>query len=312
MDKIKEAQIILKKLGMPPAQTNEISALTLLALCGLGKKSNWENAVRKSMTISKNIMTFIAEKYNKEYAPNTRETFRRQVLHQFVQGRIVDYNPDNPGLPTNSPHVHYAIAESALKAIRSFGTNQFDKEIKEFIQNQGSLADAYLNKREKRKVSVILPDGKKIKLSPGKHNNLQALVISNFASRFIAEPIVLYLGDTARKNLHIEYGYFDQMNIRITEHGKLPDVVILDKKNDWIFLIEVVTSHGPMNPKRVIELNEMFQQYSHGLVYVSAFPDFAEFKKHSKDIAWETEVWIADSPEHMIHFNGDKFLGPRQ
>ncbi|MFS2517149.1 MULTISPECIES: BsuBI/PstI family type II restriction endonuclease [Parabacteroides] len=29
------------------------------------------------------------------------------------------------------------------------------------------------------------------------------------------------------------------------------------------------------------------------------------------DIAWETEVWIAENPGHMIHFNGDRFIGPR-
>lgn len=46
-------------------------------------------------------------------------------------------------------------------------------------------------------------------------------------------------------------------------------------------------------------------------VYVSAFPDFTEFKKHSTNIAWETEIWLVDFPEHMIHFNGDRLVGPR-
>jgi hypothetical protein len=107
MSKVEEAKKILKALGIPPAQQNEISALTLLALCGLKPKDSWANASRPSLTVTKGIMAFIAEHYQKAYAPNTRETFRRQVLHQFVQARIVDYNPDEPNLPTNSPRAHY-------------------------------------------------------------------------------------------------------------------------------------------------------------------------------------------------------------
>jgi len=100
------------------------------------------------------------------------------------------------------------------------------------------------------------------------------------------------------------------VNADVSHHEKLPDIVLLDMHRNWLFLVEAVASHGPMNPKRVLELREVFKNSGHGLVFVSAFHDFAEFKRHSKDISWETEVWIADFPEHMIHYNGDKFLGP--
>ncbi|MBN1411669.1 MAG: restriction endonuclease [Spirochaetales bacterium] len=311
MNKIKDAQAILLNLGMPTAQCNEISALTFLALCGIKNTTNWEKATRKSLTVTKGVMSFIAENYKKEYAPNTRETFRRQVLHQFVQGGIADYNPDNPNLPTNSPHAHYAVTQAALKVAKAFETDNFKTEVQAFIKNQGTLLEIYQKKRYKTKVPVTLPDGHKIELSPGKHNKLQALIVKDFAARFLKKPVVLYLGDTAKKNLHIEYEHFAELGIKITEHDKLPDVVILDSKTKWLFLIEAVTSHGPMTPKRVVELEEMFKNYSQGLIFVSAFLDFAEFKRHSKDIAWETEVWIANFPEHMIHYNGDKFFGPK-
>jgi hypothetical protein len=45
-------------------------------------------------------------------------------------------------------------------------------------------------------------------------------------------------------------------------------------------------------------------------VYVSAFPDGKTFGRYRRAIAWESEVWIADAPTHMIHFNGNRFLGP--
>jgi type II restriction enzyme len=311
MGKVEEAQEILETLGMPKAQCNEISALTLLALCNIKESDSWKKAKRESLTVSKGIMIFTKNYYNKEYAPNTRETFRRQVLHQFVQGLIADYNPDEPDLPTNSPRVHYAITKAALKVVRAFGTDKFKTVVKRFNKNYGSLLGAYQKDRKKQIVPVTLPNGKKVELSPGKHNKLQAEIIANFASRFIEKPVVVYLGDTAEKVLHFDKKFFEDNKVDISDHGKLPDVVIHDKKRNWIFLIEAVTSHGPMNPKRIFELEKMFCKCPIGKVFVSSFLDFAEFKKHSKDISWETEVWIAESPDHMIHFNGDKFLGPR-
>ncbi|WP_283240947.1 BsuBI/PstI family type II restriction endonuclease, partial [Vibrio parahaemolyticus] len=93
-------------------------------------------------------------------------------------------------------------------------------------------------------------------------------------------------------------------------HDKLPDVVVYDEKRQWLFLIEAVTSHGPVSPKRWLELEKALNGCSVGRVYVTAFPHRVEFRKNAADIAWETEVWIADNPDHMIHFNGDRFLGP--
>jgi hypothetical protein len=150
MSKVEEAKKILKALGIPPAQQNEISALTLLALCGLKRKDSWANASRSSLTVTKGIMAFIAEHYQKIYAPNTRETFRRQVLHQFVQARIVDYNPDEPDLPTNSPRAHYSLSSAALNAIRTFGTTRWKIASKHFVSRHGALLEIYRKERAAR------------------------------------------------------------------------------------------------------------------------------------------------------------------
>jgi hypothetical protein len=154
-------------------------------------------------------------------------------------------------------------------------------------------------------------DGNEIKLSAGKHNEVQAAVIEQFAPRFAGGAKVLYLGDTANKDLHINKEYLEQIGIPITEHSKLPDVIVYDEERDWLFLIEVVTSHGPVSPKRMLELEDFLKDSKVGRIYVTAFPDKSEFKKHIAEIAWETEVWIADNPDHMIHFNADRFIGPR-
>lgn len=311
MSKIDEARAILKVLGLPHAQQNEMSAMTLLALCGIGPNDSWKKAHCHSVTVSKGVMSFVAERYDKKYAPNTRETFRRQVLHQFVQAGIADYNPDDPGLATNSPKAHYALSKQALQTVKSYGTRRWKACVKRFLGERGNLLTTYERNRARQLVPVRVAEGVHLKLSPGKHNEVQAAIIQEFAPRFAPGARVLYLGDTAKKNLYLDKASLRELGISITDHDKLPDVVLYDEKRGWLFLIEAVTSHGPVTPKRVVELEAMFGPCKFGRVYVTAFPDFVEFRKHLRTIAWETEVWLVEMPDHMIHFNGDRFLGPR-
>lgn len=312
MKKIKEARDILDTLGLPPAQQNEMSALTLIALCGLSKNDSWQNSQKHSLTISKGIMDFITEKYKRKYAPNTRETFRRQVLHQFVQARLVDYNPDNPQLPTNSPLAHYSLTDEALSTIQIYGTDKWTDAVKIFISTHSTLMKKYMKQRELNSVPVVISTGLTLRLSPGKHNAVQAAIVQEFAPRFAPGTTLLYLGDTVNKNLFVDTEKLNALGISMTNHDKLPDVILFDEERNWLFLIEAVTAHGPMTPKRIVEFDEMFSKCSAGPVYVTAFPDFSEFKKHTSEIAWETEVWIVENPDHMIHYNGDHFMGPRK
>jgi hypothetical protein len=311
MKKIEEAKEILKELGLPKQQQNELAALTFLALCGIKPRDKWSQTSRLSLKLSKGIIAFLKEIYSKTYAPNTRESIRKDVLHQFVQARIVDYNPDNPNLPVNSPNTHYAITTEAREAIITFGTKAWKEGSDRFKSEVGELTKRYIKERKQLLIPVKLSNGERLKLSPGKHNIVQAAIIQDFAPRFANGSELLYLGDTAKKNLYVDDDILKELGIPITQHSKLPDVVLFDRKKNWLYLIEAVTSRGPVSPKRVMELEELLKDCKVGKVYVTAFPDFAEFKKHSTNIAWETEVWVVDFPEHMIHFNGDRFMGPR-
>lgn len=312
MSKIKEAQRILTEFGLPKAQQNEISALTLLALCSIKESDSWKNAQRSSLKVTKGIMAFMAKHYKRRYAPNTRETVRRQVLHQFVQARLADYNPDNPNLPVNSPNAHYAISKPALQVIRTFGTKSWPSSVTTFKAEVGELQKRYVKDRDLTLIPLKLSTGTIIRLSPGKHNQVQAAVVNEFAARFAKGSMLLYLGDTAKKDLHLDSKMLKKLGIPIDQHSKLPDVLIYEPDKNWLYLIEAVTSHGPITPKRIVELEDLLKNCPAGRVYVSAFPDFEEFKRHTSDLAWETEVWIMEHPDHMIHFNGDKFIGPRQ
>lgn len=313
MSKITEAQAILKALGLPQAQQNEMSALTLLALCGIKKDMPWNKATRTSQRITKEIMTFVNENYkaNTPYAPNTRETFRRQVLHQFIQAGVVNYNPDDPTLPVNSPKAHYAITEEAFEVVQAYGKENWDEKVKQFIDAYFILRDRYAAERNMHRIPLII-EGNEYYLSPGAHNEVQAAVLEEFASRFAPGGKLLYIGDTEDKDLYVNTAGLEALHLPVSEHSKLPDIILSDDKRGWLFLIEVVTSHGPVSAKRLVELEDFSKDCPYGIVYVTAFPNAREFKKHVDDIAWETEVWLSDTPDHMIHFNGDRFIGPRK
>ena len=147
--------------------------------------------------------------------------------------------------------------------------------------------------------------------SPGKHNELQKAIIEEFAPRFAPNSECLYVGDTVEKALVKDEGKLRELGFSITLHDKMPDVVLYSAEKNWLYFIEAVTSVGPMEPKRIKEIEEMTINVALEKIYVTAFLDFKTFKKFSESLAWETEVWIADIPDHMIHLNGDKFIGPR-
>jgi len=308
MSKITEARAVLAALQLPPAQQTEIAALTLLVLAQLDENIPWSDAKRQSLRIH-DMMQEMNSRFGRVYAENTRETVRRQVIHQFEQARIVDRNPDEPGLATNSPRTHYALSDVAIRTIRQFNTPNWDAAVAEFLDTQQSLMEIYQRKREQALIPLTY-QGKEYHLSPGEHNRLQVAIVEDFGPRFAPGAKLLYLGDTANKSLLVDENAFRALNIPLTRHDKLPDVILYDDQRQWLYLIEAVTSHGPVTPKRRVELDEMLKECPAGLIYVSAFPDFTTFRNFLSEIAWETEVWLSELPDHMIHFNGDRFMGP--
>ena len=307
MGKIQEAQRILQELGLPPAQQNEISALTLLALCNLNETTSWAKISREVITVH-NMMGFMKLHYGRIYAENTREVVRRQVIHQFEQARIVDRNPDDPTRPTNSPNTGYALTEDAFEVLKLFGTKTWEDRVTHFLEQHGALWEHYQRSRQAVALPLKLADGSQIYLTPGKHNELQIAVVEIFGPRFAAGAILLYLGDAASKFVIYEEKRLEELGVPITTHDKLPDIILYDEVKNRLFLIEAVTSHGPVSHKRLYELEQLLKHCNAKRSYVSAFPNLAEFKRHVPHIAWETEVWIAEIPEHMIHYNGDHYV----
>ena len=306
---VKRAIEVLTAIGMPKAQLNDRSALTLLALLDLMPRQDWSKGKSPMLGVTP-IMEWMSANYDVKYAPNTRETIRRQTLHQFVDAGLALYNPDKPDRPVNSPAAVYQVSPQALNLLITFGTDGWKTELSRYLSVSGSLAEKNAAPRNFAGRILKLGSGLNIRLSPGAHSQLIHEIVNSFAPRFVSACQVLYVGDTGNKASFFDDDGFSKLGIVLDRKGKMPDVVIQDTSRNWILLIEAVTSHGPVDAKRKRELTKLFEKSALGIVFVTAFPDKKTFNKYLAQVAWETEVWIADNPDHLLHFNGERFLGP--
>ncbi len=307
--RIDEALEVLKALGLPREQQNERSALTLLALLDLKPEMPWSEASGPLCGVHK-MLRFFSTFYGKDYAENTRETVRRQTIHQFRDAGLIVANPDDLKRPTNSPATVYQIEQGALELLRTFGTDAWEEHLEVYLASVKTLKQRYAQEREMARIPLEVAPGKQITLSPGGQNILIEQIVQEFAPRFTPGATLLYVGDTDKKFAYIDEERLAALGISIEAHGKMPDVIIYHAAKNWLVLVEAVTSHGPIDPKRKGELEILFREAKAGVVFVTAFLSREALAGYLKNLAWETEVWIAESPAHLIHFDGERFLDP--
>lgn len=306
MSKLEEAKNILNELKVPLKQQSDLCGYVILAMADIKKNDKWTKATNKWIRIHE-VIAFIRDFYEVSYAENSRETFRKQAMHHFRNAAFIEDN----GTATNSPNYRYRLTDEMLLLVKTYQSSQWEEHKNKFLRSHQNLIDLYSSKKEVRKMPVKI-NGDDFTFSPGKHNQLQKLIIEEFAPRFAENSECLYVGDTIQKDLVKNEEKLKELGFEITLHDKMPDVVLYAEDKNWIYFVESVTSVGAMEPKRIKEIEEMTKNISAGKIYVTAFLDFKTFKRFSDFLAWETEVWIADMPDHMIHLNGDKFLGPRK
>lgn len=241
---IEAAHQIIVSLGLPRAQQNERSALSLLALLNLTPGKPWAKAENPLVGITP-IMDWARKHYNRDYAPNTRETFRRQTMHQFCDAGIALYNPDKPDRPVNSPKAVYQIEPATLKLLRSFGTRQWHDSLAAYLAERETLVAKYAKARAQNRIPVEIAPGKGITLSPGEHSELIRAIIEDFAPRFAPGSVLVYAGDTGEKWAYFDAALLAELGVDVDSHGKMPDVVLHFTAKNWLLLVESVTSHGP-------------------------------------------------------------------
>ncbi len=308
-EKVEEARSLLADLGMDSERHNERSGKTLLALLAMTADTPW-SAATNPMLGTRAIMDWIRDEYGMEYKPNSRETVRRFTLRQFVEAQLAEANPDEPGRPTNSPKYNYRVTAEALAVIRLYGTSAYAPALKDYLEARPGLQALYAAARDMNRIPVVLPDGKELTLSPGGQNVLIKQIVDDFCAMFTPGGRVLYIGDASDKWAVFEHDELSALGVEVGHHGKMPDLVVYMPDKNWLVLIEAASTHGPVDAKRHGELAALFDGCTAGLVYVSAFPSRATMRKYLTQIAWETDVWCAEDPTHLIHFNGERFLGP--
>ncbi len=307
--RIAEAQKLLEDFGFDRPRYSKRSARVLVSLLGMKPNTPWAAAQPQEFRISQ-VMAWIGTHWNFLYASGTRETIRRQTMHQFVDAGFAVQNSEAPGTAINSQNNVYRITDEALAVIRLHGTANYLPALAGFLVDQPGLAAMYRAERDAERIPVTLPGGQELTLSAGGQNVLIDAMLREFCPIFIPGGEVLYIGDADEKFVYFADEKLAELGVTVDLHGKFPDLVVHQPQKHWLFLMEAATTHGPVDAKRHAELSALFAGCSAGMVFVSCFPNRATMRRFLADLAWETEVWLADEPTHMMHFNGARFLGP--
>lgn len=304
MNMIEEAREFLEQIGAPIRQRSDMCCFVLIALSNMASKTTWQEAENPWMG-PHDIIVYLDEKGIKSYAENSRETIRKNCLRPFRDIALIEDN----GLASNSGNYKYRLTAEMIELMRVFRTNEWEIALKYYAKYNQALVHSYQSKKELQKMPVRV-NGQDLRFSPGKHNQLQKQILEVFAPRFAQGFECLYVGDSADRGLYKNSERLGELGFDIAL-DVMPDVVLYVPDKRWLYFVECVTTVGPVDTKRVRNIENMTRDVDAGNVYITAFQDFATYKRFCQEIAWETEVWIADMPDHLIHLNGDRFLGPR-
>lgn len=318
--KKEQALNIIKSIGIPvrnlTPRRRERIALALLAVAHIKPETPWSSAESyfdegpKPVT-TREIIRFWNAHYGEKIADSSYDDVRRKDLVYLVEAGMVEKSAANPIADTNDGTRGYAIQADGLRLLRAYNSTEWEAALLNFRDRMGNLADRLSKAREFKMVPVKLPTGEILKLSPGPHNRIQKAVVEEFLPRFSHKSVeLLYIGDTEKKILFIDEDKIRELELSELKRNMLPDIVAYEERRNWIFMIEAVHSSNPINQLRHMKLREIASRCTAGVVYVSAFENMRKFAKFSREISWETEAWVADNPDHMIHFNGERFLGP--
>jgi len=312
---INEALYMIERFGTPVDDLSprvlERMALCFLALADVQAPEEWKNAkdIENDVSLrSRDIINYLNDNFGENISLGSYDDIRRRDLLRIVLNGIVIRT--SPNSARNSPKRGYALSPEFAQIVRGFGSKDWEDTVDTFMEGRSTLGEALFESRSLEKVPIILPSKEEILLTLGEHNELQKHVIEEFLPRFGRGSEVYYVGDAAKKALHLEKEKLKALNFFELSHGELPDVVAYSPSENWIYLIEAVHSFGAITPERLLSLRKLTEKCTAGIIYVTAFQDRKTFRKFVSKIAWETEVWIADSPDHLIHFNGEKFQGP--
>lgn len=304
---------ILDKFGIPVDSTPrrlERMAISFLACGDIKSLKDFKKVKDFNSNYSlktRDVIDYVNKHFSENISSGSYDDIRRKDLKLLTIAEIVLRS--SPNSATNDSTRGYCINPMYAELIKSFDSKNWTDLVTTKLKNVDPLNQKLKRERDLQKVSVTLPSGGKLEFSAGEHNDLQKAIIEDFLPRYGYDAEVLYVGDTADKYLHLEKEHLEALNFFEISHEELPDVIAYSKSKNWLYLIEAVHSSGPISEIRLLQLQKLTEKCSAEIVYVTTFLTRPKFRQFMVDIAWETEVWIADNPDHLVHFNGDKFLG---
>lgn len=312
---INQALNILESVGIPFEKKGQRSlenmAMAFLAVAGV--TNSWKEAKGQDDNRhlkTRDIIEFINQNYEENISPGSYDDVRRKHLKLLLLADLVLNSADKPNASPNDPTRGYALAADFKSLISYYNTNDWEIKLKLFNKNRPTLSEILKRKRDLPKIPIAIPGGQILEFSLGEHNQLQREIVEEFLPRFGSGCNILYIGDTTNRFLFRQAEKLQELGMFELSKDVLPDIVAFDEKKNWLYLIEAVYSSGAMTEERVFELKKLLNSCKADLIFVTAFTTRTDFRKHIVDIAWETEVWTADNPDHLVHFNGGKFLGP--
>lgn len=314
---INEALHILDQLGLPledkTARQLERMALAFLAVCDVNASDDWANA--KSLDDdyalkTRDIIEYINAHFAENISSGSYDDIRRKDLkHLILAGVVIS---DRPQAARNNPNRAWAINPTYVGLIRAYNQDNWLSLVENVLDDKPTLREQLKTDRHVPKIPIRLPSGIELAFGLGEHNQLQKAIIEEFLPRYGFGASVIYIGDAEDKFLYYDEKAAKEIGLATFAHGKLPDVVAYSSERNWLYLIEAVHSSGPITPERMMTLQPLLQNCTADVIFVTAFLDRQTFRKFVAEIAWESEVWIAATPNHIIHFDGEKFLGPYQ
>ncbi|MCG2612768.1 hypothetical protein LZZ85_00695 [Terrimonas sp. NA20] len=311
---LNEALDILESVGIPFSGKSEraLENMAMAFLAVVGISSNWKEAMGQAENrhlTTRAIIKYINEHFEEQRSFGSYDDIREH-LKLPILAELVLNSADNPSAAKNDPTRGYTVSSDFKDLIVHYKSEEWGIKLKLFVKNRPNLSEILLSPRDIPKIKIKLPSGHTLEFSQGGHNQLQREIIEEFLPRYGNGCEVLYVGDAANKYLLknddrlLELGFFDM------RQGSLPDIVAYDASKNWLYLIEAFYSAGPMSDERIFELKQKLHGCTASLIFITAFISKAAFRKNVGLIGWESEVWTADNPDHLIHFNGDKFFGP--
>lgn len=313
--RLNDAYEILSNIGMPDTLKNPRSVMTLVALAEMTPEKKWRNASEEYHG-THHIVEFLKTYYpnkagldNKPYAENSRETFRKSTIKPWVSAGILEAKA---GLATNDKDYSYRFSSYFAALLRSYGTEQWEETLSDYNNTHVSYAEYLKQTKTVERDYKIDYEGSCISLKKSAHNKLQMDVLQKLIPLICEnKPELLYIGDATDRDLLQKNQRLDELGIHVlSESETMPDLILYDAGKKRIIFVEAYHSTGLFSLDRVNTLKNLCHCVKGTeAAFITAFDSTSKMLKHYKEIAWDTDIWATDEPTHLLHKNGDKFIG---